>query len=356
MDDERSGPRVWPAEPKLGTASEREVWDRLRAQLPDDAHLIGNLRLSEEEKNHEIDFLVLLPRRGVIALEVKGAGIGWRAEHGWSMTHRGRISSIDPVEQIRSAMYAARHRVRMDPRWGSRPQLPWAHGVVTPFTEFGPDFDLSDLQRWMLHDRGDQDQLAARLADQLDRTRHAGTELPYGDDLDVVAEILTRPRVMVEDPLSDSEERAAVADQLTMEQAVLLGATRLLRRVEVRGGAGSGKTVLALQQAKELTRGGGGRSGERVALLCYSIGLAQHLKRVVKAWSWRERPAFVGTFHEFGTQWGAPTGTRQDSDFWETELPVEMARLAAELPASKRYDSIVVDEAQDSRTRGGPRC
>ena len=58
-------------------------------------------------------------------------------------------------------------------------------------------------------------------------------------------------------------------------------------------------------------------------------------------------PAFVGTFHEFGKQWGAPDGTREDSDFWETTLPRRMAELADELPDGKRYDSIVVDEAQD---------
>lgn len=76
-----------------------------------------------------------------------------------------------------------------------------------------------------------------------------------------------------------------MADRLTQEQAVILQVTRLLTRVEVRGGAGSGKTVLALQQAKELTRGRSGeRPAQRVALLCYSIGLAEHLKREVASW------------------------------------------------------------------------
>ena len=55
---------------------------------------------------------------------------------------------------------------------------------------------------------------------------------------------------------------------------MLLGAIRLLHRVEVRGGAGSGKTWLAIQQARRLTG-----SGKRVALLCYSRGLAAYLNR-----------------------------------------------------------------------------
>ena len=114
---------------------------------------------------------------------------------------------------------------------------------------------------------------------------------------------------------AEAEERAAIADRLTQEQATILQVTRLLRRVEVRGGAGSGKTVLALQQAKELTRGRAGeRKPERVALLCYSIGLAEYLKRQVAGWHRKHRPAFVGTFEEFGRQWGAPDGTREDSD------------------------------------------
>ena len=90
----------------------------------------------------------------------------------------------------------------------------------------------------------------------------------------------------------------------------ILQVTRLLRRVEVRGGAGSGKTVLALQEAKDLTRGfGDGQRPERVALLCYSTGLAEYLKRVVASWPRRHRPAFVGTYEELGRLWGIGMGT-----------------------------------------------
>ena len=49
------------------------------------------------------------------------------------------------------------------------------------------------------------------------------------------------------------------------EQATLLQVTRLLNRVEVRGGAGSGKTVLALAQARELTRGRADKPAQQMA-------------------------------------------------------------------------------------------
>src|SRR5690606_24655581 len=131
------------------------------------------------------------------------------------------------------------------------------------------------------------------------------------------------------------------------EQAMLLKVTRLLTRVEVRGGAGSGKTVLALTQAKDLATGGQGRPRQRVALLCYSIGLARHLERELQGVRRNRRPAFVGTFHELGMTWGAPDGDRTDSDFWERRLPALMAELAEGLSDNERFDAIVVDEAQD---------
>jgi superfamily I DNA and RNA helicase len=117
--------------------------------------------------------------------------------------------------------------------------------------------------------------------------------------------------------------------------------------VEVRGGAGSGKTVLALAQARDLSRGRAGRRSQRVALLCYSIGLGEHFKRVVATWPRQHRPAFVGTFAELGRSWGAPDGDRTHSEFWEVELPVTMTELASGLDRGQRFDAVILDEAQD---------
>ena len=138
------------------------------------------------------------------------------------------------------------------------------------------------------------------------------------------------------------------ADALTEHQAVILDAIRLLNRVEVRGGAGSGKTFLAVEQARRLSA-----KGQRVALVCYSHGLASYLERITANWPRRQQPAYVGEFHDLGKQWGAPAGPdealRNDDTvkFWEHDLPLQMADLAAQLEPGHRFDSIVVDEAQD---------
>mgnify|MGYP000754750862 CR=1 FL=1 len=337
--------RCVPETPTFVTGSEQQVWERLRDGLGPDCVLMANVRLTDEDKDHEADLVVLMPEAGVLVLEVKGGAV-WHDEGGWWI-RRGEVDErCWPVGQARDAKYAIRRYVESDPRWGGRGHVAWSHGVVTPHSEFGNDFAVPDLPRWALHDKHEQEDLGERA-----RTNGWGLAhdhpTPNHDDIELIREILSGRHHTSYDVNADAEARAAEVDRLTQEQMVILQVTRLLRRVEVRGGAGSGKTVLALQKAKDLSRGGGGRQAERVALLCYSIGLAEYLKRETQTWKRQHRPAFVGTYEELGRAWGIEMGTRDDSQFWEHRLPALMAEEAAKLAPGHRFDSVVVDEAQD---------
>ena len=333
-----------PAEPQFTTPSEQEVWERLRGSLGPDDVLLTNRRLTDETKDHEADLIVLMPDVGVVVVEVKGGSV-WH-DDGWWITRRGRHARIDPVEQVRGTKYAFRDYVARDARWNNRNHVAWGHAIVVPYSEFDESFSLPDCPRWTLHDRADQADLAARLVDNAKRAAQ-GKPAPTYAEVQLIVDILAGRMATQYDVNAEAEERAAQADRLTQEQASILHVTRLLNRVEVRGGAGSGKTVLALQQAKQLTHGRGDRKAQRVALLCYSLGLAEHLKREVATWGRKDRPAFVGTFHEFGLQWGAPEGDRSNSDFWEVDLPQLMGDLAEDLDDKHKYDAVIVDEAQD---------
>ncbi|GAB2755509.1 ATP-binding domain-containing protein [Nocardioides salsibiostraticola] len=337
--------RCVPEEPTFATSSEREVWERLRDSLPSDCVLMANLRLTDQTKDHEADLVVLIPEAGILILEVKGGAV-WHNESGWWI-RRAEDQRCYPVDQARDAKYALRTYVEHDPRWGGRGHVAWSHGVVLPHSVLGNDFSVPDLPRWALHDRHDQENLAERVRDNGWGLAH-DHPTPNHADIDLIVEILGGRHHTSYDINADAEERASSADRLTQEQMFILQVTRLLRRVEVRGGAGSGKTVLALQKAKDLTCGRGeGQRSERVALLCYSIGLAEFLKRETSSWPRKQRPAFVGTYEELGRQWGIEMGTRDDSDFWERQLPRLMAEKAQELTPGHRFDSVVVDEAQD---------
>jgi superfamily I DNA and RNA helicase len=147
--------------------------------------------------------------------------------------------------------------------------------------------------------------------------------------------------------LSWAEENEAYVDQLTRDQAKVARILREQRRLKVIGGAGTGKTWLALEQARRLAAG-----SERVALVCYSRGLARFLQRMTAEWPPEHRPAYVGLFHALPLAWGAdPPPPDEDlvasSSYYEERLPDQVGELAASLDVEEKYDAIVVDEAQD---------
>ena len=336
-----------PDQPSFQTVSEKEVWQRLRRQLGDDCVLLANYRLSDKRKDHEADLVVLMPGSGIVVVEVKGSHVWAEPDGRWMIERYQQAKPIDPVGQARDAKYALRHYVETDPRWGSRPRVRWGHHVVLARTNLDADFATPDCPRWAVSGKGDLADLGQRLWDTTELHR-TDARPPTRDDVELIREILAGRHLPAPDVVALADDRAELADRLTMEQADLLRVTRLLNRVEIRGGAGSGKTVLAIRQASDLASGRTTGHRQRVAVVCYSYGLANHLRRALLTGPSARRPRFVGTFEDLARRWGiAITGTRDDSEYWETRLPALMAERAAELPDADRFDAFVVDEAQD---------
>ncbi|HSJ22567.1 MAG TPA: NERD domain-containing protein [Nocardioidaceae bacterium] len=333
-------PILLPPEPSFTTPSEQKVWEALRDQLGEDDVLMAGLRISDRGKDHEIDLAVAFAGGGVVVVEVKGSKV-WCDEDGWWIERRGRPVRIHPVTQAREAQYALRSWITNTPQWGSRTPVRWGHAVVLPYTPVRDDFALLDAARWQVAGSNDMHHLGDFLrAIVLGQTN--GKRLLDPDDVRAMLASLDGRGLPQRDLIGQAEERSDQVERLSAEQAVILDAARLLDRVEVRGGAGSGKTWLAVEQARRLSR-----AGERVALTCYSRGLAAWLQRRVASFPRKERPAYVGTFHNLGVEWGAPTGSDDDSAFWEVELPRQMVDLGAAQPPGMLFDAIVVDEAQD---------
>ena len=336
-----------PDAPTFVTTSEREVWQKLCRQLPEDCVLLTNHRLSDEHKDHEADLVALMPGSGVVVIEVKGSSAWVEPDGRWMITRQQGPARIYPVDQARDAVYALRHYIEADPRWAGRSRIRWSHHVVLARTPLADDFATPDCPRWQISGKNDLDDLAGRVWDTTSRHR-SDARPPNADDIDLIREILIGRSLPTRDPVSIAEDRAALADRLTMEQANLLNVTRLLNRVEIRGGAGSGKTVLAIRQASDLASGRMVGERRRVAVVCYTYGLANHLRRELLVGSRGKRPAFVGTFEDLARSWGIEiTGSRDDSEFWEVTLPALMADRAAELSDGERFDAVIVDEAQD---------
>ena len=339
-------PIAVPDSPRLATATERQVFRALMEQLGERDVVIAGQRVTDHQKDHEIDFVVALEGAGIVCIEVKGGEV-WHNGADWLQSqYDGRVKTIDPVRQVRQARYALRSFIERDPRW-TQGRVRWNHVVVLAKSSMPQDFALPECPRWMVIDRDEIGCIGSLLRDV---ALNQKTHLPLltdtaGEQLRVALDGRGLPQ---RDVVARAEGNEDVADILTEQQAVILSAAQLLNRVEIRGGAGSGKTFLAVEQARRLAD-----RGQRVALICYSHGLASYLQRITAEWSRRTQPGYVGEFHSLGIRWGAPEGpdeferSREVSQFFEHDLPATMLALACELPDCKRFDAIVIDEAQD---------
>ena len=331
--------------PRLANAAERNVYQALLEQLQPNDRVVPGQRVTDHLKDHEVDFVVAIEGAGIVCLEVKGGDV-WHDGDTWWQRRRGHEHKIDPVRQAREACYALREFIEKDDRW-TQGRLRWDHVVVLPNAEIADDFALPECPRWKVIDRNNLPTLVDKLKHVLVQ-QELNRPLLTRQGIDQLSTALSGRGLPQRSVVARALANQDAADALTEHQAVILDAIRLLNRVEIRGGAGSGKTFLAVEQARRLSA-----KGQRVALLCYSHGLASYLERITANWRHRNQLAYVGEFHALGMRWGAPEGpdeslrTEETVQFWEHDLPLQMADLAAQLEPGHRFDSIVVDEAQD---------
>lgn len=333
-------PRCYPAEPDFADErrAERAVWEALRDQLPDDAVLFHSLALLEGDREQELDLLVVWPGVGMAAVEVKGGHVTRDAE-GWHQESAGQRRRIgSPVLQAQDGRHVLTRYLQRTTSHAGRARA--AHLVAFPFTAVPADWQAPDVTRDLVVARGDLGTVAARVRDAVERHGQGHQPLDAAA-ADAVVQVLAGQLAGQMSLLSAAEEHEERVDQMTRDQVRTLERLKYHRRLLVIGGAGTGKTWLAAEQARRLAR-----SGERVALLCYSRGLARWFERLTATWPRREQPAYVGLFHQLPVEWGAAPAL-DDSAAFEERLPRELGELAAARAPLDRFDSVVVDEGQD---------
>jgi hypothetical protein len=312
----------------------------LKQQLPEECALFSSVGLTDRGEEREIDILVAWPGNGIAVIEVKGGTVSCEQRQWFQASGNDKPHKIqNPITQAQDAKHTLLRFLR-----GCSTVLPKvraAHLVAFPYTSIGKDWLAPDCPRDMAIGRGELKSAAARVRQAIQAEGRGFQPL----DMDGCVALETALEGTLPGQaslLTVAQEHEHRVDQMTRDQMKLLNMLRHHRRAVVIGGAGTGKTWMAAEQARRLTK-----SGERVALLCYSRGLARFLQRLADTWPAAEIPAFVGLFHHLPLEWGAPSGDDDDSDYWERRLPLALGELALTRPAADLYDSIIVDEAQD---------
>ncbi|MEJ7771020.1 MAG: NERD domain-containing protein/DEAD/DEAH box helicase [Geodermatophilaceae bacterium] len=238
--------RLLPAEPGYANVSERRFAERLLEQLPQEVVVYANQRFTDRSGDREADLIVLWPGYGIAVIEIKGGLIHlvdgqWRQP--WSSDPRG-WKRIDP---------ALRDYLHQHPRWShGSPRL--VHMVALPAADLGADFFKPDAPRWLIMDRNDTPHAAERIGQAL-RAVEGQPPPPTNADVARLVDCITGTAVPQRDLLTRLREREDTCELLTEDQARVLDMVSSHPRVEIRGGAGSGKTWLAVEKARRLSAG-----------------------------------------------------------------------------------------------------
>ena len=256
-------PRLHDADVKSN--AERKVFAALRDGLDDDWEVFHSTSWVGRDaeagaSDGEIDFVLVHPRRAIVALEVKGGGI--ECQYGaWYRLPAGG----GPREQMRDPFQVALdHRYELSRLLDEQDGFEAAktcivHALALPDVTVHQLALAPDAPRELLIDRNE---VAAGIAGALDRVlsfhagRRDGKQSPGDDGAAVVRDVIA-PDVRIEVPMAEQfleEEEALIT--LTHEQSMLLASLKRNRRLAVYGCAGSGKTMLAVEHAKRLARGG----------------------------------------------------------------------------------------------------
>lgn len=335
------------------SAAEKRLFDQL-ARDPD-THgwvVLHSLGLSERQGRPygEIDFVVLVPGGGILCLEVKGGRV--RCENGvWTVqdrtgaTHTMRRS---PFLQAREGMFALREALLS--RFGTGgdvARVPMGYAVVFPDVDAPPptsEFEswevagrtelrkpVSEVVRRML--RGQRRRLGEGVEGGLLTERLTGqVRQALRPDFEVVVTRATR--------IARVEEKLL---RLEVDQYDVLDRIHDNPRCLVRGAAGTGKTVLAVEHARRAAR-----DGLRVLLVCYNRLLGDRLAAQFDG----VECVTVGSYHRVLRRLVLSSALadefRADERRMEaTELFDEAYPLYGELLPSQAYDVVVLDEAQD---------
>lgn len=348
--------------PSTCTSGEKKVFETIKSAAGlENYYCLHSVGLAKHKRKAygEADFILIGPR-GVFCLEAKGGNVS-RKNGIWTIgwPSRNYTCTEGPFKQAQGTIYPLIDELenRETPAFRANTMIGW--GVVFPDIQFDvqdPEWDL-DLVCDNRH-LGIFSEYIDRLSSYT-RSRLAAAGRTYPDQLSTtdckrIVDCFRRDFDLVPKVGDLVRESEVELTQLSEQQYTVLsyalapGNTRIL----CPGGAGTGKTLIAIEAAKRLEA-----SGKKVLFLCFNKNLAKLLSNEfgpkhpqIHSWSLHSFMRSVILQAGMKEQLQEAEFEHGSSDRLFTDIYPELFELAimeGAIPTENQYDVLVIDEGQD---------
>jgi hypothetical protein len=310
----------------------------------------------------ELDFLVLAPNEGFFCIEVKHGGIS-RKNGDWCFTdgnQKTTIKKTGPFAQQNVTMNSIRkyilnkikHKKELSDRFS---KLLWGTGVaftsMKEFIDFGPEGHswqvLSNLGLGLpigsyisTLSKGTHNESSGKYWYDIYKSR------PTKKDCEDLVKILRGDFEINYSEINKINDIETLIEEYTKEQFALLDFVNYNQRCLIKGFAGTGKTLMALEIAERKIQ-----ENLNVGLFCFNNQLGNKLSISLQSQSKnQDKIKFAGTLHSYiskKTDSIPPNDPNNLEKYYTEDLPIEFLICNENISDEDKIDVLIIDEAQD---------
>jgi hypothetical protein len=312
--------------------------------------VLHSLNIAHHKTNimGEIDFLVIIPKVGVLAIEIKANSYISIKNGKWYMGRTDQKGTVrSPFVQVNQSMFSLKDYIKNN--YNPLQSIPIFPLVIFTHTEFPfKSIEWNSSQYVACKEyrsRPISDLLLKRfniikkeyLTKSSTKWLNLDEEKPNKKEVEKLIELL---RPSIESPcksVSLKEEINSDLIRFTTEQFSALDMMEGNQRLIFNGAAGTGKTFIGIESAVRAAI-----QGKKVLFVCMNKLLSEMLSSSID-----NQNIKVTTLHALLRKFD-PSTSEDTSKYWETDLPeICYLNMLEQLKDDDIYDLLIVDEAQD---------
>ena len=288
----------------------------------------------------EADFVVLAPGLGILVVEVKAHREVKVVDGNWFMS--GKLTKKTPVKQASSAVYFLIEYLKS--RDISLSNLPVS--FVVWFTHLPANKMPKSIQNNPAGFLGadDLNQNVFNVLTTAMTKNAAALNKPLNSSTASIKQLEDVLKVLspnFSSVMKPEDRQAEVDSWLTgalEEQLKTVSLFETINATLITGGAGTGKTHIAIHEAKKAQL-----RQERTLFVCFNRLLADYLGELLTDYPMIK----VTTASKLFTDLANVDSTAKSSDWWKNELPQLAMAALEDSPLLAAFDTLIMDEAQD---------